>query len=192
MSNQFATWRWLRFSWVFFTLYGACGGAAMAAADGWVEFLGLRAPVPATWRPEPPESSMRLAQFAVPGPDGRGGAQVVFYFFGAGQGGTPEANIARWQSQFRDPEGAAVQPAVQGLTVAGMAVTLARLQGSYARGVGVGPQGDGKADQTLLAAIVQTPRGQLTIQLHGDSPVVAATAADFEAMVHGMVPGPAD
>ena len=71
--------------------------AAAAAQDGQprLEVLGYSGPVPASWQREQPSSSMRLAQFRLPGePE----AHLVVYFFGAGQGGTVEMNVARWSA----------------------------------------------------------------------------------------------
>jgi hypothetical protein len=151
-----------------------------------VRFLGLEAPIPATWQEEPPSSSMRLAQYRLAGAADDSNAEVIFYYFGQGQGGTPEANIARWQSQFFGPDETPVQPDVQSFEVAGMTVTRAKLQGTYARGAGIGPQGEGKSDQTLIAAIVDTHRGQVIIQLHGDTDLVERSAPGFDAMLKGL------
>ena len=40
---------------------------------------------------------MRAATYMVDG------AECVVYFFGAGQGGSIEANVERWKGQFRQP-----------------------------------------------------------------------------------------
>jgi hypothetical protein len=175
---------------VLLSSYGAAadrpGGAASQRQA--VDFLGLRTSLPSGWHRTEPTSSMRLAQYSVDGNGKDQSAELIFYYFGRGQGGTAEANIARWQSQFRGPDGTAPQPAVSNLEVSGMPLTRVRLQGSYARRIGVGPGGTGKPDQTLIAALLQTPEGQVTIQLHGDTRLVDSLEPDFDDMLLGIVP----
>ena len=70
--------------------------------------LGYQATAPAGWTTVKTTSSMRLAQFIV-GPEGTADrAEVVVYFFGTGQGGNVEANLARWREQFTNPSAAPV------------------------------------------------------------------------------------
>lgn len=159
-----------------------------ASSAAVVRFLDLQAVVPSGWLRTQPASAMRLAQFSAASPDGSQSAELVFYYFGPGQGGTPDANIARWRSQFHDAGGIAPEPAVRQFAVSGMAVTRVKLQGSYARGIGAGPGGTGKPGQTLIAAMLQTPRGQVTIQLHGDTALVDAFEAGFDGMLQGIEP----
>jgi hypothetical protein len=79
-----------------------------------------------------------------------------------------------------------VEPQTQALNVAGLAVTLVELQGSYARGIGAAADVAAKPDQTLLAAVIETPHGNLTLQLHGDRPTVEQHRAGFMALVRGL------
>ena len=158
-----------------------------AGATTRVAVLDWTVPVPSVWASEPPRTRMRLAQFRVPGVEGAEAAELVVFFFGQGQGGSAEANIARWQSQFSGADGKApVQPVVQRFTVKGMPTTIAELSGSYARSLGMGPPSPPKPDQTLLAAIVETPRGNVTFELHGARASVASNRTAFLAMVRGI------
>jgi len=69
--------------------------------------------------------------------------------------------------------------------------TLAEFEGAYARGVGLGPgTGDAEPDQALVAAVVETPRGNLFLQLFGDRAAVEAAREDFLHMVTSIHPGP--
>ena len=120
---------------------------------------------------------MRLLQFTVPAADEAGAAELVVYYFGPGQGGSLEANVARWTSQFSADDGP-VEPAITPLT-GKVPATLVELNGSYARGVGVGPVGDALPNRTLLAGVVETPRGNLYPQLYGSADVVAKHKAEF-------------
>lgn len=143
--------------------------------------LGLDGPVPGEWRPQPPSSSMRLAQALVP-PD----ASFVVYYFGPGQGGSVALNVARWQSQFSRADGTPVQPLVREIEVQGMPVTRVELRGDYARGVGTNAAAPVLGDHVLLAAVVQTPRGALFVHLYGPAATVDAASADFDAFLTGL------
>jgi hypothetical protein len=163
--------------------------SAAAAAEGQaVQFLGMHSQLPVAWVPEKPVSGMRVLQDKVPGADGKDEAQFVMYYFGPSQGGSLEANIARWKSQFSRPEGGSVEPVVTKVEGAQMAATLVELRGSYARGMGMGQEGEVVPDQMLLAAVVETPKGALYPQLHGSADLVAKEKNAFVAFIKGIQP----
>jgi hypothetical protein len=90
-------------------------------------------------------------------------AECGVYFFGAGQGGSIEANLERWQGQFHAADG---KPAVAHLakrTVHGLAVTTIDTTGQYS-GMG-GPMGGGpeKSGYRLLGAIIEGPGGHIFV-----------------------------
>ncbi|MDO8892234.1 MAG: hypothetical protein Q8N54_01945 [Sulfurimicrobium sp.] len=150
-------------------------------------FIGLEAHVPAAWTMVPPATDKRLAQFKISTPGEGMTAEVIVYYFGKGEGGTAEANIERWQGQFVATENKPVlPPVVSRFQSNGMAVTTAELHGAYARGIGVGPVGVPKPDQTLLAAVVETPEGNLIIQLHGKAASVSTQKEAFLAFVRSI------
>lgn len=161
--------------------------AAQAPKTGQFSALGYAAPVPAAWQSQPPSSQFRLAQYRVPGTVGD--AEVVVFFFGKGQGGSVAANIERWSSQFTAADGKPVKAKTQVQTVNGLPVTTVELNGSYARGMGSGPQGDARPNQTLLVAVVEAPEGNLTMQLWGPRATVDSQRKGFEAMWRGFRKG---
>ena len=65
--------------------------------------------VPRGWIEEPASSSMRRAQYRIPG--GAGPGECVVFYFGPGQGGDAEANVARWAGQFRGADGQSARAA---------------------------------------------------------------------------------
>ena len=66
----------------------------------------LRFKAPPEWIVEKPSSAMRLAQYKLPKVDGDSeDASLVLYFFGENQGGSVQANLERWVSQFEQPDG---------------------------------------------------------------------------------------
>lgn len=160
--------------------------APAAQATAKLAFIGLEAQAPAAWTMVPPATDKRLAQFKIMTPGEGMTAEVIVYYFGKGDGGTAEANIERWQGQFVGTKEQPVIPAVQRFESNGMTVTTAELHGAYARGIGVGPVGVPKPDQTLLAAVVETPEGNLIIQLHGMAASVSAQKEGFMAFVRSI------
>jgi hypothetical protein len=160
--------------------------AGAAQADTSVKILDWNTKVPASWTQQRPETSMRLAQFQAAAAMGQDPATVVVFYFGAGGGGPVQANVERWESQFSSPDGKPVKALTRTAKVGAWPVTWVELSGTYSRGVGMGPQGQPKTDQTLVAAIVETPKGNLTFHLYGPKAAVAQQRKAFEAMVNGL------
>lgn len=177
-------------SLVVLSLTLTCAGAARAEGQP-VDFLGMTSTVPADWVPVEPDGNMRLAEMKVPDAGGGEGAVFVLYYFGPGQGGSVDANVQRWVSQFAGPDGAPVTPVIEPLR-ADLPATLVQLQGSYARGVGVGPGDDALPDRMLLAGVVETAEGNLYPQMHGPAAVVAVHKPDFVAFIKGIRPASGD
>jgi hypothetical protein len=138
-----------------------------------VTLLGYNTTVPAGWTPRTPSSSMRLAEYTIAAPDGSVGAEVVVYFFGKGQGGAVEPNLARWRGQFSTPDGSPVREKITRDSTGAFPITIAEYTGTYARGIGAGDPSQAKPNQTLVAAIAETPNGTLFVQLFGPSANVA-------------------
>lgn len=159
--------------------------AGLASADQTVAFLDFESSVPDAWVAETPHSQMRQLQFRVPAAEGEG-AEFILYYFGPGQGGTLEANLERWRSQFEGPDGSPVEPEVSQIGTAAIPATLVQLRGSYGRSVGMGPGEEVLADRMLLAGLVETPRGNLYPQLHGPAEVVLSQREGFVAFVQGI------
>ena len=152
-----------------------------------LELLGYHTSVPAGWTTRAPSSSMRLAEFEIGAKDGTLGAEVVVYFFGKGQGGDVSANRTRWKAQFSEPDGSAVPETVTRDSAAKFPTTFVEYRGTYRRGVGPGaPPEQAKPNQTLIAAVVETPQGSLFIQMFGATPNVSAQRAAFTKFVRGL------
>jgi hypothetical protein len=147
-----------------------------------VTLLDYEAIAPESFVARPASSSMRLAEWSVPSSTDGTSAEVIVYYFGEGQGGSAEANIARWTSQFTGTDGGAVSPRVGTLDGSAFTTTVAELEGAYARSVGMGGA-TAEPDQALIAAVVETPSGNLFLQLFGDRAAVAEAREDFLGMV---------
>ncbi|MFI5308039.1 MAG: hypothetical protein ACHQ53_11830, partial [Polyangiales bacterium] len=95
-----------------------------------------------------PKSSMRAAEYGV---EGDPQAELSVFYFGAGQGGAVDANIARWLGQLSQPDGSdTTKKAKRGdKTIHGIAVTTIEASGAFSGGMG----GSGPIEHaTLLGA----------------------------------------
>ena len=140
---------------------------------------GLASQVPAAWMATQPSSTMRIAQFALPPADGAEAGELAVFYFPTGQGGSHDANIQRWSSQFSGDDGKPVTPKVTVEKSGDTEFSLVELHGTYARGVGMGPTGDAKPGQSLLVALVETNVGRITLQMYGPAKTVAVHRDGF-------------
>lgn len=138
------------------------------------------------WVSEPTTSSMRKAQFRLPGVDGAVDATLVVYWFGPQGGGGKEANIERWVGQFEQPDGSDSHAALKSTTrsVAGLEVVDVDLGGTYVAetspGSGVRVREEG---WRLLASIVTAPEGAYYLKLVGPATTVAGHAEAYTRFV---------
>jgi hypothetical protein len=111
--------------------------------------------------------------------------EAVFFYFGPGQGGDAEANVARWFKQF---EG---EPVTQREEVAagGQKVILVKAVGTYLDGMPMGPKTP-RANHTLLGAIVPGPDAQVFIRLTGPQAAVADLEKAFRQLALSPFPNP--
>jgi hypothetical protein len=123
---------------------------------------------------------MRVATYAVPAAKGAEAGECAVFFFGTGQGGGIDDNVARWAKQF---EGASA-PKPTTTTVAGMRVTRTEVAGAYLAPGGPMMQSTGKkTGYRLLGAIVEAPEGNVFFKLTGPAATVGAAQAEFDALV---------
>ncbi|MEP6765189.1 MAG: hypothetical protein ABJB66_12795 [Gemmatimonadaceae bacterium] len=157
---------------------------AMFAQPTTVSLLDYTATVPKTWTSRPPASKMRLAEFVA---GAAGGAEVIVYSFGPGQGGTVDANLERWKSQFSNPDGKPVSDKITQGKVGAFPMTIAEYQGTYARGIGAGsaPQ-DALPNHILIAVIIETPKGSLIFQMFGPKAAAEAQREAYLSFVRSL------
>ncbi|HXK11554.1 MAG TPA: hypothetical protein VMT70_18060 [Vicinamibacteria bacterium] len=123
---------------------------------------------------------MRVATYAVPAAKGQEPGECTVFFFGPGQGGGVDENVARWGRQF---EGTPT-PVSRKEQVAGMQVTRAEVAGTFLAPGGPMMQSTGKkADYRLLGAIVEAPEGNVFFKLTGPAATVSTAKAQFDALV---------
>lgn len=136
---------------------------------------------PSAWGWIVPSSSMRKAQLAPPGVDGGGAAEVTFFYFGKDQGGSVDANIQRWVSQFEG--GAEATSAMQRVEQYGPTkVTFVTASGTFNSGMPGGPTTP-LTGYSLFGAILEGAEGNVFIKMTGPDAAVRAASPAFEAMV---------
>jgi len=168
----------------------------VASTGGKVNTYGSTGPLlwkaPDAWDGVKPSSSMRLAEYHAPGPDGSEPAVMSIFFFGPGGGGGVDANIDRWVGQFSQPDGTSSAKAAKRTLreVNGMKVHLIDVSGTYSAGAAMvqGSAGS-KENQRVLGAIVEAPAGLFFFKLLGPKETMTAQEANFNAFVESFRPG---
>ncbi len=143
-------------------------------------FAGMVGDKPATWIEHPPQGSMRAANYTVPGRDGNEAAHIVVF---GSIGGSIDANIDRWQSQFEPDENRdMVEPQISRFKVGDMQVTLVELAGSWKK---MGATWF-TPDQLFIMAIVESPRGNVFIRFAGQTATVEGARPEFVKMIRSL------
>ncbi len=165
----------------------AMAGLMCAALMNAESVANLQWKAPAGWSSKG-EAPMRAATYPVAAAAGdKEGGECVVYFFGQGQGGTVEMNMARWQSQFTAPGGKPAMAKIAKKMVHGIPVTTIDVTGSYS-GMG-GPMA--KAEPTkvtyrMLGAIFEDAGGNVFLKFTAPEKTVTANQAKFEALVNSF------
>ena len=134
---------------------------------------GKQFSAPASWKKVQPASNMRKAQFST------GGTEIVFFYFGGGQGGGTQANVNRWIGQFENPRDIESTSATAGKNKT--KITTVSAKGTYLSGPPFG-QKVPKAGFALRGAIIELPDGPVFIKMTGPAKEVSAAAAAFDKM----------
>lgn len=148
--------------------------AAMAADEFTV--AGVTFTKPESWKKVAPSSSMRKAQFAIE--DGPKSAEVIFFYFGQGSGGSVDANINRWLGQFKELKDSKKETKKVGKRK----VTYLSAHGTYMVGSFFGPKTP-TPDYALFGAIVEGPQGSIFVKTVGPKKIVDASVRDTRKMV---------
>ena len=147
----------------------------------------LRLKAPDGWVSERPSSSMRVSQYQLPAAEGdTEGASLVVYYFGAGQGGSVDANLERWIGQMQTPDGkpSKDKAKTENTTVNGLKVTLLDVAGTYAGGdMGGGGAAQSKPNFRMRAGVIETPKGAYFIKLVGPEKTVSRWDQAFQEFV---------
>ena len=128
---------------------------------------------------------MRAATYPVAPVQGdHDGAECVVYFFGLGQGGSIQANIDRWEGQFKTPGGKPAPAQVTKITIHGLPVTTVDVSGEYSGMAGPSATAPVRAPgYRLLGAIVESPGGNVFIKFTGSAKTMAANQPKFQHLL---------
>lgn len=145
---------------------------------------GLGLSVPKEWEKGTPTSSMRAAQWVMPGPGGDG--ELVVYRFPGGAGGV-QANIDRWKGQFTPPEGKTIDDVSTVETMdgeGGVKTTLVDVTGTYV--AAVMPGADAKHnenDYRMFAAAVEGSGDPFYFKAVGPAKTMELWLEPFKKMI---------
>jgi hypothetical protein len=146
--------------------------------------------VPAGWIVEKPASSMRRAQYKVPGKAGDG--ECVVFYFGPGQGGDPMSNAVRWAEQFALADRSSAQSTMKTseIEVGGLKVFMVEVAGTYNGGMTMtAAPAAPKPGYRLLGAVAPGPDANWYFKFTGPDATVNEQRAEFTSMVKSLKHG---
>lgn len=161
------------------------GDSAGPVADG-AEIVapGALFNLPAGWASEPPNSTMRLAQASIPGPEEAG--QLTVFHFGVGGGGGLESNLQRWAGQVEPDPGTAARR--DSFTVGAYNVTWLEVQGTLKPStMGTGPTSP-QPNSILLGGVVEGAGGPWYFKATGPASALAPAREPFLSMLRSVRP----
>lgn len=169
---------------------GGVQGHGQPDASGMIDLGVVAFKVPDKWTVQPPKSGMRRAQLSAPG--SAGPAELIVFFFGPQGAGSARENLDRWIGQFSNPDGSPVSDAkTTSSKVAGGDVTKLEVAGQYAGGMAAAGQPQAaRANQRLLAAIVNTQGGPYYFKFLGPSATVMENSGTFDDVIASIVASP--
>jgi hypothetical protein len=159
----------------------AIAGVQTTPAAGTIKFTA-----PDGWQTRAAASSMRVAEFVLPGP--AGDAELVVYYFGGG-GGSVDANIQRWLGQMQQPDGSATADKAkrESRTINGLKVSTLDVSGTYVAEVRPGAtERHNSPGYRMRTAVVETPRGPYYVKLVGPEKTVATWNDAFNQFIGSL------
>lgn len=160
-----------------FLFASLCPLAAQSPVDFQVGAFTFVRPEGFVWIP--PTSPMRKAELSFPGTEGP--AEITFFYFGQGQGGSTQANIQRWLSQFQEPADE-LQAATASQQVGSISITLLSASGTFLSGM-PGQPTTPRPNYALRGAILEHPEGDVYIKMTGPAATVEEASSAFDRMV---------
>ena len=145
---------------------------------------------PKQWTAQRPSTSMRKAQFLLPGKTREADVTLgVFHF--PHTGGSVMANLERWYSQFKQPDGvpSASRAQTRKLKAGGLEVTIAYLRGTYLKPkspMEMGGETEEVPREAMLAAVVETPAGPWFFKAVGPEATIDLHRATFEDFMRSV------
>lgn len=157
-----------------FVMLAAAGNAARAGEA--FDVADYRFAAPVGWDAMA-ASRLRKAQFIVRNTPGGEDGLAIFFHFGPGMGGSVESNIKRWYSQFAEPNDKL------GARITESLVGGRKLYTFHAAGTLLAGDNRNIPGYALLAAIMESPKGDVFIRFVGPKQLVARQEEAFRKMV---------
>jgi hypothetical protein len=157
-----------------------------------VEIDGLKSAVPADWKQEESSNKVRTHQFRIPHvADDKTDAEMVIFFFGAGSGGSADANVKRWKGMFIPPEGKQIDDVakVDNFKVGNVNVTYLDVHGTYKfkeRPFDPAAKEELRPDHRMLGVVFDSPNGPYFFRLVGPAKTVEHNKKAFDDWVKGF------
>jgi len=157
------------------------------AADGAVTFKvsEFTFTQPAKWERIETSSPMRKAQFKINSADKKDSAEIVFFHFGASNGGGVQANVERWYGQFEGPR-EKINAKSEETTIGKRKVTFVRAEGTYMSGMPGGARTP-QPGTALLGAIVESAEGNVFVKMTGPAALVKSSEDDFKKLIESAL-----
>ncbi|MCH2147628.1 MAG: hypothetical protein MK073_07430 [Phycisphaerales bacterium] len=137
---------------------------------------------PVSWIWTPPRSTFTASNYILPAVESSEPALLSISEFEAGEGGNIEDNIVRWNSQFRDFEGAPVTPVVEQITFQGLSATQVAFRGEY---MGAGAAWH-KPDHTMIIVVLEQPTKRVFFKILGPTKTVNVHRDPLYEMLHSI------
>ncbi len=142
---------------------------------------------PKGWVQEKPRSTMRKAQFRLPGKSQQKDAELAIFSFPGG-GGSIEANLHRWYGQFENENGKKRTSPDKKETLKtkeGLSVTWVRINGTYLKSRSPMMRGpvDKIPNQGMLGAIVEATPNPYFIKATGPRGTIEKWQKEFTTFV---------
>lgn len=144
---------------------------------------GVTIRVPEAWQRVPPSSSMRIAEYAAPFPEGGEGATLAVF---KGNMGSVDANVQRWFGQFTQADGSPARGRRWTLeTEGGLRATMVDVSGTFRDGMGMG-EAPLREGYRMLGAILEAGGTTWYLKFTGTGRAVSAHEEGFDSLVRSM------
>jgi hypothetical protein len=152
-----------------------------------VDAGGLKFQAPEGWKSIPTDGQMRRAQLKVEPAKGDDYAAELVVFAFPGGAGSVEANITRWQKQFRDADGNPPKIESKTVKIKNVDVTKVETSGHYtpSRFPGRAPEPE-RDNARLFGAIVITDRVGYFFKMVGPDKTMTANRAIFDELISSI------
>jgi len=174
----------------FRTLAGVAVAVLAVGADDpkkTIDAGGMTFKAPDSWKTIPTRSQMRKAQLQVEPVKGDDFPALLVVYAFPGGAGSVDANVKRWQSQFKDADGN--PPKIVSKTVKGKNVEVTKVEtsGHYTPGQfpGVAPEPE-RDNARLLGAIVVTEQVGYFLKMVGPDKTMDSIRPAFDELISSI------